>query len=782
MEANLDKIALDLYGKIQTRFPDIKIGDENAGVLSKKTDIPKARFFEFEYKEDGENLGTVAITLDEDDGVVVQVSGDLADRKHPGAFRFIRSFRQFAKDRLLNFDVQNIGKSNLDKRDYQFQAKPKEEPVMAQEPIMENKLYGTSRLSYQDLGEARLIIKHTQPINTELAAGRTMHIESIYIENADGERFKYPFKHINGARALAEHIKHGGNPYDSIGLHISNLSEELAQLRKFKGYVNRNDTLSEAMDDINQRVSERIESVKKEVHNLQRTTYYEQFAESFTAQEQQEIPEHVLNDWIDRLTIRTFNEELKTAFPYIFRLVDESEIPVKNLSPEDLVGETFKTGRLAGMETDWHKRYHEHKKRHDDYFNSNEPDEESAAKAGKLARQAAKHHELETGKKIPGSQEFDIYEERTEVKDKDGNVTSWKDEGEWKKANGKDGRGKVTNLSDKARRETEKLNKKEESAFENFLDSIVNEDGLNGDGLGIMDPNENVSSDAIDKLNQVFKNELKGGPGNINLIDTLKDIIPDPEFLEKLKDFDPDLDARSAIKSELEDMAFDNEDLARALDKIDFSGGDSTGPDVDNPPPPQPAAPPTPPPPPPPPAMEPPPGAPPPGAPIAESGIRSAIHKAKNAGANLETKLDFGHKEMTLLDAMKECGMDPKEFGFEHGDSSNPMEEMWKSVEGFLNRDEGNFTIGGTRAKIRVLKGFKNGDFPGARPEHVKAIMSKIDQLDPSMNGHAEEHDRMRHLAGVPQQRSVEIEVVPMQHAEAPQGFDMQRILQLIGR
>jgi hypothetical protein len=180
--------------------------------------------------------------------------------------------------------------------------------------------------------------------------------------------------------------------------------------------------------------------------------------------------------------------------------------------------------------------------------------------------------------------------------------------------------------------------------------------------------------------------------------------------------------------------------------------------------------------------MEPPPGAPPPGAPIAESGIRSAIHKAKNAGANLETKLDFGHKEMTLLDAMKECGMDPKEFGFEHGDSSNPMEEMWKSVEGFLNRDEGNFTIGGTRAKIRVLKGFKNGDFPGARPEHVKAIMSKIDQLDPSMNGHAEEHDRMRHLAGVPQQRSVEIEVVPMQHAEAPQGFDMQRILQLIGR
>ena len=58
-------------------------------------------------------------------------------------------------------------------------------------------------------------------------------------------------------------------------------------------------------------------------------------------------------------------------------------------------------------------------------------------------------------------------EERTEVKDKDGNVTSWKDEGEWKKSTAKkDGRGKVTNLSDKARRETEKLNKKEKDVAE----------------------------------------------------------------------------------------------------------------------------------------------------------------------------------------------------------------------------------------------------------------------------------------------------------------------------
>lgn len=333
MDANLDTIAKDLYGKIQTRFPDIRIGDENAEVLSKKQDIPKARFFEFEYKENGDEIGTISITLDTDEGVVLEVSGDIVSQKHPGAFKFIRSFRQFAKDRLLNYDVKRMGKSNLDKRDYAFRSKVKDDM------IMENKLFGTSKMSYQDLGEARLIIKHSQQINPELAAGRTMHIENIYIENAMGERFRYPVKHLNGARALAEHIKAGGNPYDGIGQHITSLSEELASLRKFKNYVGRQEQLSEAMGDITSKVMERIDSIKKEIHSLQRPTYYQQFAESFVEHEEQMIPEAVMDDWIDRLTIRTFNEELKGVFPYIYKLVDESELPVRELTAEDLLDE-----------------------------------------------------------------------------------------------------------------------------------------------------------------------------------------------------------------------------------------------------------------------------------------------------------------------------------------------------------------------------------------------------------------------------------------------------------
>ena len=93
MENNLDKVAKDLYGKIKTRFNNIKMGDENANVLSKKADIPNARFFEFQYEEHGVPLGTITISIDDEDGIVVQLSGDLGEFKSSHSLnKFIKSF------------------------------------------------------------------------------------------------------------------------------------------------------------------------------------------------------------------------------------------------------------------------------------------------------------------------------------------------------------------------------------------------------------------------------------------------------------------------------------------------------------------------------------------------------------------------------------------------------------------------------------------------------------------------------------------------------------------
>jgi hypothetical protein len=204
--------------------------------------------------------------------------------------------------------------------------------------MTESKLVGTSKTSYQDLGEATLIVKHTRPINYDAANGRTQHIESIFIENAAGERFRYPYKHLNGARALATHIIGGGTPYDDVGQYMIGLSEELNKLRMFKGYVTRSPMVSEAMGAVTDKVFERIEGIKKEIHSLQNKKYYAEWVEGFNKAESREIPEDVKNEWIDRLTIKTFNEELTSVFPYLFNIIEESDLPTKNISAEDILG------------------------------------------------------------------------------------------------------------------------------------------------------------------------------------------------------------------------------------------------------------------------------------------------------------------------------------------------------------------------------------------------------------------------------------------------------------
>lgn len=332
MNKNLDLVAKELYAKISS-YPNLVMKDSEGNDIE-SDQAEGARKFNFEYEVDGKNLATVTISINDNeedqDKFEVLISNDPDDGSDEYAkkmfLNFGREMREFAKQHLLTFNIHVATRSN-------------KERDTGDSIMSESKLFGTAKTSYQRIGEATLIIKHRDVVNQENPAGRAQRIESIYVENTQGERFKYPFKHLNGARAMAQHVAHGGNPYDGIGQYMTGLSEELNRLRMFKGYVERNEMVSEAMGAINSKVMERIDQVKREIQQLQRPTHYSEFAESFTESENVEIPEDIMNDWIDRLTVRTFNEELKNVFPYIFKLVSEDDIPVKELGLEDLVSE-----------------------------------------------------------------------------------------------------------------------------------------------------------------------------------------------------------------------------------------------------------------------------------------------------------------------------------------------------------------------------------------------------------------------------------------------------------
>ena len=358
---DLDTIGEDLFSKIRGRFPNVTIGDDSGTI----TNEPKeARFFDFDYKAGERNIGKVSVSISEDDGLSVIYSRDFISNEDQLTqkewYNFLKELRQFARKRLLNFDVRDVNKSNLSKRDYKFLAANRS----GDGTMNESKLYGTARVSYQKMGEARIMIKHTESINQESATGRTQKIGKIYIESADGERFRYPFKHLSGARAMARHVAEGGNAYDDFGKHIVGLSEEMAKLRKFKNYMGRSAVMAESLSEYMDVVKDRIKTVKKTIESLQKPAYYAETFAAFEIPMMEDVPADVAENWIDQLTIKQFNEELADVFPYIYKLVGEAT-KAKSLGPDDLVSEAGK-GIEAMKKAGNAKADAEEKEGHDD--------------------------------------------------------------------------------------------------------------------------------------------------------------------------------------------------------------------------------------------------------------------------------------------------------------------------------------------------------------------------------------------------------------------------------
>ena len=342
---NLENIAEDLFNKIRGRFPSVTIGDETGQV----TNIPEqARFFDFEYKENERSLGKVSVSIDEDSLSIMYSENFVANEDamtQNNWYDFLKELRQFSKKRMLNFDTRNITKSNLNKRDYKFLATNR----AGEEQMTESTMYGTHKTSFQKIGNAKLSIKHTESINTESAAARSQKIGKIYIESPEGEKFKYPFKHLSGARAMARHVSEGGTPYDDFGAHIVGLSEEMSKLRKFKNYMGRSAVMAESLAGYVDVVKERISVVKKTIESLQKPKYYAETIAAFETPMMEDVPEDVKSNWIDELTIKQFNEELADVFPYIYKLVSEAT-KAKELTATDLLGEEDGGIFRAGME------------------------------------------------------------------------------------------------------------------------------------------------------------------------------------------------------------------------------------------------------------------------------------------------------------------------------------------------------------------------------------------------------------------------------------------------
>lgn len=326
MEDNLRSISTDLFYKVRSRFSGLKLGEETGEVTINPED---AVFFDFDYMEGENPIGHVSISLAEPSSMKVYystgITEDMDGVQKDGWYQFLKSMRAFAKRRLMSFDARDITKDNLDKRDYAFLSQYSKNSQVG-ESVMSEGMYGTNKTSYQKLENTKLIVKHNKTVDETSPGARARNITALFVENSAGERFKYPFIHLSGARAMQRHVQEGGLPYDDIGKYIVSLSEQIAQLKSFSNYVNKNDLLNDDTNSIIERGRSALEGLKTEVHKLSKRGYYAQFKEQFQPTEYSDVPQDVVDELTTKFTVKKFNEEMKDVFPIIHRLMSEDEV------------------------------------------------------------------------------------------------------------------------------------------------------------------------------------------------------------------------------------------------------------------------------------------------------------------------------------------------------------------------------------------------------------------------------------------------------------------------
>ena len=207
----IDKTSFDLFQKLRSRYSPVTLGNESAESTS---DPNEARFFNFTFKEEDKPLGSITISLIDGRGMKVFYSEDMIHKISDKAnwYSFLRELREFAKRNLLTFDARDVAKDQLDARDFNWLSDIHGKVDQKDVSVTESTMYGSKRRSYQTLESVKLIVKHSKTVDESVPGARSRSIEGIYLERADGERYKFPYNYLTGARAMARHVSEGGTP------------------------------------------------------------------------------------------------------------------------------------------------------------------------------------------------------------------------------------------------------------------------------------------------------------------------------------------------------------------------------------------------------------------------------------------------------------------------------------------------------------------------------------------------------------------------------------------
>jgi hypothetical protein len=105
----IEIISQDLFDKVRSRFENLEMGDETGAVT---IDPSQARFFDFDFILEGQNLGRVSISLNDLGSLKVYYSQGITENQDDPTkkywYSFLREMRLFAMRRLLRFIQETL--------------------------------------------------------------------------------------------------------------------------------------------------------------------------------------------------------------------------------------------------------------------------------------------------------------------------------------------------------------------------------------------------------------------------------------------------------------------------------------------------------------------------------------------------------------------------------------------------------------------------------------------------------------------------------------------------
>ena len=207
---------------------------------------------------------------------------------------------------------------------------------------------GSTKTSYQGLDNVKLVIRHKKEVNEEVRGSRSRNISSIFVQRGD-ERFKMAENNLKAARAMARHVKNGGEPFDAVGSAINEMAVEQRKLREFIRYVKKSGLVNEDNESFVNLAVENINYITSAFTKLAGVKSYATAVEDVTDRRNTEV----LQDDIDlesKFTETHFDDRVanvvdfvksamsrKTAYEsYIDKAVsNESFAQLKNMLSED---------------------------------------------------------------------------------------------------------------------------------------------------------------------------------------------------------------------------------------------------------------------------------------------------------------------------------------------------------------------------------------------------------------------------------------------------------------